>query len=448
MPSPPINKRENHCFVSYASEDAELAKKLSDWLTEAGLRVWLDQSRLGAGAPVLDELTTQIRNSRAFLALLTHRSIQKNYVKHESDIASMEQVETGGLFRVIPALVDTGIDPRDRFPALRRFSWIEIPGAELDLAHARRLLLSLTQPVEKVSNTRHVFVSCGWGESEQVLVKKICRRLADLNTRLVGDATDQSSFGEDGKKRVFRIMSGCTGHLMILPARRALGKSREATYKYFLAEREMSRKLGLTRQTLCVERSFLPPVLQEEAIEIGQGEDENQIDRELVALHDGTEPGTPYAFLASDYQYEQERNRSARDIIEHVLGMDCTLGQDYPGEHLREAIVDKIIHSNFVFADLSCRCDPSQNKLQPNVNTCIEAGIALGAGKSILATSLDPKSFDPEVKDKTTQLPFMFRNNQITWYSGRVDYLGKVHRLARAMRRRIINQELKPGIDV
>jgi hypothetical protein len=152
----------------------------------------------------------------------------------------------------------------------------------------------------------------------------------------------------------------------------------------------------------------------------------------------------PYVFLGSDFKRSLQRNQCAREIVEHVLGEECWMGNDYPAEQLREAIVEKVIGANVVFSDLSSARDVPTNRLMPNVNTCVEAGIAMGARRPVFVMSLDPTSFDPDVSDKTTQVPFMFRNSQIQWYGSDEEYLAKVHRLARMMRRRILNQELVP----
>jgi hypothetical protein len=113
-----------------------------------------------------------------------------------------------------------------------------------------------------------------------------------------------------------------------------------------------------------------------------------------------------------------------------------------PRDQLREEIVAKVIGANLVFADLACLTDDASKTLRPNLNTCIEAGIAMGAERPVFVTALDPASCNPEVRDKTTQLPFMFRNHSIQWYADAVDFLAKIHRLALATRRRIINDEL------
>ena len=64
MSDPVLEKRDNHCFISYASEDGALAQRIANWLGEAGLRIWFDQVRLGASAPVLDVLTRYRKESR------------------------------------------------------------------------------------------------------------------------------------------------------------------------------------------------------------------------------------------------------------------------------------------------------------------------------------------------------------------------------------------------
>src|SRR4029077_18070222 len=116
-----------------------------------------------------------------------------------------------------------------------------------------------------------------------------------------------------------------------------------------------------------------------------------------------------------------------------------------PRDQLREEIVAKVIGANLVFADLACLTDDASKTLRPNLNTCIEAGIAMGAERPVFVTALDPASCNPEVLNKTTQLPFMFRNHSIQWYADAVDFLAKIHRLAFATRRRIINDELGAG---
>jgi len=39
MSDPLLSKRDNHCFISYASAEGVLAQPIASWLGEAGLRL-------------------------------------------------------------------------------------------------------------------------------------------------------------------------------------------------------------------------------------------------------------------------------------------------------------------------------------------------------------------------------------------------------------------------
>ena len=162
----------------------------------------------------------------------------------------------------------------------------------------------------------------------------------------------------------------------------------------------------------------------------------------MIRLHDESEPTEPYVFLAADYKLSTLRNEFARKILEHVLGMECWLGKDYFGDQLREEIINKIRAANIIISDLACKYDTTNQRLKINLNTSIEAGVAMGSKRSLFVTSIDPQVFDPKTTNKTTQLPFMFRNSNILWYKDDVDFLIKICRLALATRRRIINDEI------
>ena len=338
---PPLSRRPNHCFLSYASEDATLARRLAAWLSAAGLQVWFDQTRMRGGSSVVDELTRRVCDSRTFVVVLTEAALEKGYVRHEVDIAAEQQVTTPG-FVLLAVRTDPRLDPRDRFPALRKLSWLDVPAEGLDLDSARRILLALTPPVPVARNTRHVFVSCGWGESEAAFTRRVCIRLGERGVRLVGDAVAQRAFGETGMSRVRRILSGCSGHLLVLPERRSPGRTPEDLYKYFLAEWEAGRDLKLPRRVFCASLSALPEILAEEAVEIPRSGGDDLLNREIVALHDVTQPTTPHVFLAVEHRQGEERSEACRAVLQHVLGMECAMGRDFPGDDLRNAIVQTV----------------------------------------------------------------------------------------------------------
>ncbi len=67
-----------------------------------------------------------------------------------------------------------------------------------------------------------------------------------------------------------------------------------------------------------------------------------------------------------------------------------------------------------------------------NINTCIEAGIAVGSGVPLYLLARGPRH----------RPPYMLDDCQIWPYSDNIDLLGTVHKVIYPYRRRIINYEL------
>lgn len=73
-------------FISYASENRELALKLSDAIKSSGKSVWIDQ-RLNTGEYRL-QIADELRNARAVIVIWTPESIESRWVLDEADRAS------------------------------------------------------------------------------------------------------------------------------------------------------------------------------------------------------------------------------------------------------------------------------------------------------------------------------------------------------------------------
>ena len=75
-------------FISYAREDAELARRLYQDLRKAGLNPWLDEESILPGQDWENEIRTAIRSSRYFIPLFSSISIKKRgYVQKEFKFA-------------------------------------------------------------------------------------------------------------------------------------------------------------------------------------------------------------------------------------------------------------------------------------------------------------------------------------------------------------------------
>ena len=86
--------------------------------------------------------------------------------------------------------------------------------------------------------------------------------------------------------------------------------------------------------------------------------------------------------------------------------------------HIQGEIVDMIVHAQMMIADVSSE----------NLNTCIEAGIAIGANVPLNLLSGGERH----------KPPFMFRDRQIWHYQDDLDLLGTIHKLVLPYRRHIL----------
>lgn len=64
-------------FISYASEDFEIAKHFSDFLTQNGIGVWFDQKRLDGGDAFEEVIRDNIQKSDAFIPLISKHTLSK-----------------------------------------------------------------------------------------------------------------------------------------------------------------------------------------------------------------------------------------------------------------------------------------------------------------------------------------------------------------------------------
>lgn len=90
--------------------------------------------------------------------------------------------------------------------------------------------------------------------------------------------------------------------------------------------------------------------------------------------------------------------------------------------HSQQVITDRITHAVMMIADIS----------EENLNTCIEASIARGAGQRFHLVACEPRR----------RPPFIFRDQQVWYYANDIELLALIHRIAYPYRRRVVNWEL------
>src|SRR5260221_3563533 len=79
-----------HIFISYKSEQRDLALTVQHKLLEWGYETWLDVDRLKPGDQWADEIDIALKTAHACLAIMTPASISSRYVTNEWDMAIMQ----------------------------------------------------------------------------------------------------------------------------------------------------------------------------------------------------------------------------------------------------------------------------------------------------------------------------------------------------------------------
>ncbi len=76
-----------HIFISYKTEERELAFEVRDRLQEWGYEVWLDVDRLKAGTYWANHINQALKTCHACIGIMTPLSIGSRYVTNEWDVA-------------------------------------------------------------------------------------------------------------------------------------------------------------------------------------------------------------------------------------------------------------------------------------------------------------------------------------------------------------------------
>ena len=135
-------------FLSYASEDAEAARRICEALRAAGIEVWLDQSELRGGDAWDRQIRERIHSCRLFIALISNHTQARDegYFRHEWKLAverthHMSDKKPFLVPVVIDATPERGAAVPDKFHEVQ---WTRLPGGETPpqfVARVARLLL-------------------------------------------------------------------------------------------------------------------------------------------------------------------------------------------------------------------------------------------------------------------------------------------------------------------
>ena len=135
-------------FLSYASQDAEAARRICEALRSAGIEVWFDQSELRGGDVWDQKIRRQIRDCALFVPVISANtaSRQEGYFRLEWDLADQRtHMMARDRAFILPVCLDatpgTGTDVPDSF---HRVQWTRLPAGETPPAFAERVLRLLS----------------------------------------------------------------------------------------------------------------------------------------------------------------------------------------------------------------------------------------------------------------------------------------------------------------
>jgi hypothetical protein len=425
----PINQRPNDLFLSHSSRDKNtFVDDLFTWLTgRAGYKVWFDRGLASGGLSTnLDEA---IDTCRGAIIVLSENSIKSQWVKSECDRIHSEWANRKGGF----AIATIRIDPVEPPGLLKSYKHIDVLDGKFTTEAATLLVESLNGGRDSALG-RPVYLSRGWRESEHALAECIANICKASGLKLVCDFTDQPHYSAD---RVRNIMDSTGGLVAVVP-HRGQGK----TSSYVVNEIEFAHELGLPVIAFThsdVARANIPALAESviydaniTSLDVHQVEDlYSEPLAEFTAQWRKPKRGE-HVFLGHSLEESiGDRFAMLRRMLSRVTGLPVVTGGLVGGEEAPTEIVRLIQDAELSIIDITNKAHQNlPEKVDFALNSCIEAGIALGAGRSkaLYITCAGPRRSPP----------FMLRTKQVWYYDDGLGLVGALRQIAYAHRRMIL----------
>ncbi len=405
-----MQQKEYDIFISHSSRDVAFSDKLYNLLTKAGFTIWYDETSLLANEYLTTDLSAHIAASRTLIVILSQSSCNSRWVKNEYDYA-IKLCDKQEL-NIIPVVIDDCVLP----PFYESSKWLDCKQG-LTPTTFFMILAALYGTAENTRQEKDIYVSYPWRRAERPLVDKVFSSLLRMRYRLIGDASDQVTYNVDD--RISRIMSSCGGFVGILPYR---SSSRLLTSHYILDEIAQASQQGLPGLVIADSRiENVESMTSYPVIKVDNVEDDDELDKIREGIYElkPIRPQTPHVFFATSFSGNQTAiNNLIRNLSGFVTATVCVLGEDINLGNLQQQIIDRIRSSYVMIADIT----------DERFNTCIEAGIARGAGVHLYLIAKAPR--------KTP--PFMFRDMNVRYYEDDCERLAVIHKILRPYRRAVL----------
>jgi len=418
-----VHKRDYDIFLSHASEDKVFADYLDNWLSEfAGFDVWYAPRELSGGSLLATDLQKAISRCKGIVLIVTENSLKKGWVISEYN-AAMDEKNNNPDFRVVALRVkNASVDN-----LMKGITWIDISSDMLSAENAVAIIKSF-YPGDKrpnPKNSKDVYVSCSWRNNDTTSAQAIMKKMIEMGYRLVGDSEDHDAYGQEN--RVERIISSCGAFVSILPYRDATEARRdENPYKYLL--KEIDYALSHNIPAVIISDPKILKINDEPNEWLSMETDASEISDKIISAlenlaYEWKSPMNPqYIFCALDLDKEAKKATNYfRYLIERITGMNTIIGTDIINEPIQLSIINSIKNSFVTIADIT----------EDNLNTCIEAGIAISSDANVVLIS----------GGIPRRPPFMLRSLQLNTFETEVQKIGLIHKIIWPYRRRIINAE-------
>jgi TolB-like protein/Tfp pilus assembly protein PilF len=146
-PNSTVTTPSGAVFLSYASQDAEAAQRISDALRAAGIEVWFDQSELRGGDAWDRKIRDQIRHCALFIPVISAHSQARleGYFRREWKFAVERKRDIADeLAFLLPVVIDETPERGASVPeGFHEVQWTRLPGGAASqefIQHVSRLL--------------------------------------------------------------------------------------------------------------------------------------------------------------------------------------------------------------------------------------------------------------------------------------------------------------------
>ena len=152
----PVTELSRAVFLSYASNDAEAARRICEALRGAGIDVWLDQSELRGGDAWDASIRRQIKTCKLFLALISAntQAREEGYFRREWNLAvsrTLDMAEDTPF--LLPVVIDATGEADARVPEkFREVQWTRLPGGETGTSFVERVRGLMSYRAEPASD--------------------------------------------------------------------------------------------------------------------------------------------------------------------------------------------------------------------------------------------------------------------------------------------------------